>query len=249
MPSTGRKRRSPARRRRRWKPPPLAGTLWFLFGANLALGLFLSPLTATRVLRVSGAPEADRGRIQSIAQRLRNAPALTLDRARVESDVLALGDVRTVRLWTNPFGRARMALEPYQAVAVMAQADGQCLSPEGDVFPCAKPPTDVPRVSLPPGALKPRAAFFGAWPAEAVATLSQKVASELPKGRWTVAVDGRGVLSFQAERGARVVMGSSTDLAKKIERLRRLLKEEPKLLESVRSVNLTAPDAPVVVRG
>jgi hypothetical protein len=246
MPSAGRKRRKP---RRRWRLPPLAGSLWSLFGLNLVLGLFFSPLTAVRVLRVSGATDADKGRIQTVAQRLRNVPALRVDRAAVESDVLLLGDVRSVRLWANPFGRARMALVAHRPVAQLAQVDGQCLSAEGDVFPCPQPPPGLPRVSLPAGAIRPRGSFFGAWPSGAVAGLCQKVASELPKGRWTVAVDGRGVLSFQAERGARVVMGSTTDLGKKIERLKRLLGEEPELLETVRSVNLTAPDAPVVVRG
>ena len=42
-------------------------------------------------------------------------------------------------------------------------------------------------------------------------------------------------------------MGSSEHLPRKIAKLKELIEERPDLLETVRQVNLTAPDAPMIV--
>ena len=85
--------------------------VWTLFVFNLLLGLFLSPITSIRNMRVIGAQPHDQDRVQSLAQALRGRPFGRVGAKQFESDILRQRDVYSATLSHNLFGSALVRLQ------------------------------------------------------------------------------------------------------------------------------------------
>lgn len=237
--------RKPAKKSSR-KPPSLSAVLWLLTAANVCAGLMFSPITAASAVRVVGAEEADRARITTHLQSLRYVPCLRSNRARVETLIQAGETVDRADFSQNLFGRGLLQIESRQAVARLDTARPYCLDETGVLFQ-GEGGSDLPLVKIQGMAKAPNASFADAWEPGAVARLSKSLGGILAKARWTIEVDGLGVLSLYESKGGRIVLGSSDDMDEKLQQVKKIMDETPDLLARVERIDLTSPKAPVYV--
>lgn len=234
------------RRKRRTIRPEAA--LWGLVIVQFGVGMAVSPLTAVRKVQVSGAAQQDHKRVTAVLQKLRDVPLLRLNVSSVESSLLASNAVESATMVPNIFGRAAVTLVNRTPVARIGDSS-VCLDRNGVAFLPDDLHEPLMKVDPPQRSLLVSAGLCGPWEASKVAHLCELLKAQVPNVQGTVEVGDRGVLSFQVESGAEVVLGSSESLPQKIEKLSALLQEKPDLLKSVRQLNLTLPSSPVVVRG
>jgi len=241
MPSKKR-RRKPARR---LKPEAV---LWALLVVNVALGAAFSPLTAVRKLRVVGAAVSDQKRIEKEAQYLRDVPVLRLNATWVEYRLADSPETETLTFSPNMFGRAVVNVTLKSAVARIAGSH-MFLDPHGEMYWSSLEHEGLPVVYPPKSAFAPSMTLTGGWECGPTAQLCENLAAQVPNLVRKVELTDRGVISLEVDSGAEVVLGSSENLPRKIEKLKSLLDEKPGLFKSVRQLNLTSPEAPMVVRG
>lgn len=238
---------SKRRRRKRRSIRPEAA-LWGLVIVQLAAGLAFSPLTAVRKVQIAGATTSDHQRITSVLQKLKDVPVMRLNGSSVESALMASNAVEKATFVPNIFGRAAVKMINRTPVARVGDSS-VCLDRYGTTFVPDQLLETLMKVDPPQRSLLVNAGLCGPWEATKVAHLCELLKAQVPNVQGTVEVGDRGVLSFQVESGAEVVLGSSESLPQKIEKLGALLQEKPDLLKSVRQLNLTLPSSPVVVRG
>ncbi len=244
MPSKGRKRRAPRTRR----PFPLSAVLWTLVVVNVTVGLFVSPLTSLRKVRVLGAAASDQTRIESEIQRWRDVPVLRLGQDWAQYRLENNSEVKSSTLDKNVLGRAVVRIQLRQPVARFVNTR-LYLDESGFPFRSERAFGGLPSLMPPPGTFDTSLTLAGGWESGPVARMCQELSVQVPNVDWKVEVDDRGVISLMSNSGAEVVMGSSDSLPQKVEKLKALLLAKPDLLEKVRRLVLTAPEAPMVVRG
>lgn len=234
------------RRKRRIKPnwPPI---LWTAFVANVVAGLFLTPVTAIRKLRVEGAEAWDRPRIEAEAQRLRNLPVLPMNPRQFETSVFSHSAVRDADFRRSLFGSASLSITYRKAIAVIAGADRLVLDQEGTMFRTgAQISASLPSIKVHPSALRPGFAVAGAWPAPHVARLIQSLPAKIPTAGLVVEVDSEGAVCLNRDQAARIDLGGADRLEEKLRALEGLLDTNPNLLEEVEELNLVEPTRPAV---
>lgn len=222
--------------------------MWGLVVLNVCAGWWLSPLTAVRKVRVTGAAVSDRARIQNVLQSWRDVPFARLNVNAVEARLGSRALVNSATFNPNILGRAFVVVQNRVPLARI-QNSKACLDRHGVVFLPDEMPESLLQVDTPNRGLLPNAGLCGPWLSSKTAILCELMKAQVPNVSALVEVGSRGGLSFQTESGAEVVLGSSESLPQKIEKLRSLLEEKPDLLNSVRQLNLTYPGSPVVVRG
>ncbi|MCW5937980.1 MAG: cell division protein FtsQ/DivIB [Fimbriimonadaceae bacterium] len=240
MPSTARKRK----RKSRFRLYP-SEVLWFLVFANLAAGFLASPATGLSRVRVEGAAPADEDAIAASIQKLRGVPFVRQDRRALEAEVEAIGDVAQAELQSNVFGRGVLKVV---LRAPVAEVSGQLVYLDGNgvFFKSKRRFAGLPRLALPEGSEVPNLCLSSGVESHKIAELCKGLADRLPNLADLIALDARGVLSFETSDGFVVVLGSAEDLARKLDRLESVLKERPDLPKKARRLVLTAPDSPVV---
>ncbi|MBS1714698.1 MAG: hypothetical protein JST30_10225 [Armatimonadetes bacterium] len=235
----------PARRKKarkvRLEPGPW---LWAAFAVNIVLGLALSPLTAVQKVRAVGVADYDRERTTEVLQTLRGVPVARVDGTLLRSRLSADRGVLACSFTPNMFGRAVVRVTTRTPVAVL-EGGGSCLDGGGVLFPCSVS-KGLPELKLPDGYGGIRPALSGSWESTAVAEVCRDLPAQIPNVDWKVELGTRGVLSLQAS-GTEIVLGSSEHLPRKIGKLKELLDERPGLLGTAKQVNLTAPDAPMIL--
>jgi len=244
--ATPTKKRAPSRPRRRVKRYfPWAATLWLLVVLNCVAGLLFSPLTSANRVRVVGISSEDEETITKQIQGIRGQPCLTADRHGLESLVGRASDIRSVEFALNLFGRGLMKVEYRQPVAQVDGKPRELIDEAGNLYFSDELVPNLPSVVLPPMAKIPAAGLISGWDAARVANLCSLLTSEIPNARWRVVLDDRSVISLTGNKMPRIVLGSTDDLDKKIARLASIVREQPRLIETAREINLTAPDIPV----
>ena len=217
-----------------------------LIAANLTAALLFSPLTALRKVRVDGAPDWDRDRLQGITEQLKGIPCAQINARRVESDAMQDPQVRSAHFSRNLFGSAVLQVGYRQAVAVLDGEPDVALSIEGVPFHSGHLPPNLPVVKI--DGQKPVGIRLIAesWPVLAIAGLAVK-ATSMFRGQSLEIELGKGNILCLNIGAEQVVFGSCDNVESKLMALQKLLTRYPALLTKVQSVNLSFPSSPSVV--
>lgn len=233
----------PRKRKRRLNWTPL---LWLLLIANIAAGLWLSPVTSVRKLRIVGARADDRPRLEGLAQALRSQPIMAVDPHEFESLVLGSEAVRSADFRRTLFGSASLDLTYTSPVARIERTANAYLSADGAIFRSNLRYEELPRVKLHETALRPAFTAFGSTPYRAIAQIVELARQKLSEKPFVVDVDSEGAVCLNISQAAKVALGSADRLDEKFRALEGLLAERPNVLQEVVELNLTEPSRPVV---
>lgn len=229
-------------RRRKWRPNwgPILGVV---FAGNLLAGLWFSPITSVRKVRIVGAPEWDRGRLLAAVQSLRGRPALRVQPEKLESLVLDGTAVRDADFRRSIFGSATLTLKYERALASVENSKGAFLGASGALFRGPGPIMGLPVLTLHASALKPALTLAGGWPARPTADLIQKIPATL-KENLRIRVDSEGAVCLNTRQGALVFLGQPDRIDEKLRALAGLMSEDPRLLEKAKELTLIEPNRP-----
>jgi hypothetical protein len=237
----------PSRRRKRKRQPVVVDwpvVLWGSLAINVGWGLYASPMTAPVKVRVLGATVADQAKVTEILQELEATPAGLVNRRSVESRTLATGRFDQSRLQLNIFGRGVLHLT---ARAPIANIEGRNLAIDknGVLFPDVPNPK-LPTITPPPEAFSVQASLQAPWESNAAARLVLLLRSTFPERPWTIQIDARGSAVLKSTERARVIVGSTHDLDKKVKLLAEALTRKPRILDQVSELNVSGGNVPVV---
>ncbi len=221
--------------------------LWFALILNTAAGLWFSPITALRKVRVVGALANDEGRIRAILERQRGIPFAKVSVPAVESWVLERPDSRSASLSGNIIGSGVLTVGYRRAVARFAGTRTLALSVDGVIYPSTEDLNRLPSIVLPDNGLPLSMGLVAPWPATKIA----KVAIEAP-GIMRAATRTESLQIKFIESGdvclnggsGTVRLGSSENLDKKLSVLQNRLSRNPLELDQVKRLVLVVPERP-----
>lgn len=231
-------------RRTRLKPGPLLG---LALGANVVIATFYSPLFALSRVRVAGADPSDKARIRGLIEAGRGVPALRLQKRAIESRVQSLPAVDSASFSANIFGRGVLKVRYRRPVAQIEQRPDLALAADGVMFVPVRMPGNLPWVRMPASAAQPVAALASAWDAGPISRFAAQARGEWPQRKLEFFLDNRGALCLNMNPGA-VVFGSLRNLDTKLQILRDVLDQDPDFFRKVKTLVLTSPKNPAVVR-
>jgi hypothetical protein len=224
-----RKRRK--RQKRVWTPPTdWTPWLWGFLAVHTLIGLYLSPVTGARTIRVTGAPGYDRERIGQFLSGFKDTPFLRVNRSKIQSLAMENLAMERAEYRANPFGRGVLELTYKRPVARVAGTEGLYLSGRGSVFSLSG---EVPvRVTVePPFPVGQRnLSVFSSWRSGVAAQMCENIGERLPESEWRL-----------------VEFGSFKDAELKVQALEDILKDDPGLLARVSRLVLSSPSNPVKV--
>ncbi|HEY0867424.1 MAG TPA: hypothetical protein VGE01_08600 [Fimbriimonas sp.] len=221
--------------------------LWLLLVVNTAAGLLFSPITSIARVWVDGAKPFDQPRLSRILGGLQGVPCALVKPREVESAVMSLPEVRSAELTRNIFGSARLTVRYRRPVARVRNTDNLALTIDGVLYPANELPEELPILELPRGEPHVYATIAAPWRSVAIADLAVRARESWPKEPLLIQVDDRGSVCLNIGTG-RVVLGSPTDLGKKLGILQERLEKNPAELSNVAEINLTAPENPSIIR-
>jgi hypothetical protein len=239
------KRKGKRKQPRVWSPPQdWTLHLWGLFGLNVVLGLLFSQVTSASTVRIVGAPEFERERLTKLAQTLDDRPYFLVDKEQVRTLALENRAVKRASYAANLFGRGVLELEYRRPVARFE--DGTYLGADGTAF--TWPGEAAVRVTIePPDPPSDRnLSVFGSWQFGTAARMCENIGERLPEMDWRLVVSRSGYFSLVPAQGGTVEFGSEERFAEKLQTLVSLLRDDPKLLDNARRVNLTSDEAVIV---
>jgi len=242
MPSNA-KSRSTKRASLNWGP-----ILAFATGLNVAFGLFYSPSTSLRHVKVLGAGSGDTIRIKQLLNRRADVATMQVDPLDVMSAVKTNPEVNRVSYKANCFGQAELKIWLKQPVARIESDDEPqlVLTGDGDVVVSSFILDDLPVLSLPEGSLDPALNIAAGWTSRALSQLAKKVQENKGDLNWVIASDSRGVIALIPSKGAMVILGGPTDLDKKFQAFQDVLKNQPNVLSTCKEINVSAPSRPTL---
>ncbi len=245
-PQNSKKRRK--KQKRVWTPPTdWTPWLWGVFALHLVIGLYFSPVTGMRTVRVTGSPGGDQKRIASFIKQFKGSPFLRVNRAGIQTLAMENLAVERAEYRANLFGRGVLELTYKRPVAKIVGSEGLYLSGRGSVFPIlgAVPlkVTIEPPFPLGEGNLS----VFSSWRSGVAAWMCENIGERLPEKEWRLVVSRTGFVSLVPGSGGIVEFGSFEDAEKKVNALVAVLRDDPKLLDEVRKLVLTSPSNPVKV--
>ncbi|MBX3110429.1 MAG: hypothetical protein KF857_00345 [Fimbriimonadaceae bacterium] len=234
------RRAKKSRRPLNWAVP-----LWAAFAASVAAGMWFSPLTAPRKVRVVGARPDDHVAVTQAVQSLTGTPWARVNRHDLEELVRRVPDIAAARYEGNVFGRGVLRITYRNPAAVVDGARPALLSDQGDVYAGRHRPSGLVHVALPPDGEGPWSLLTNPLPARDIAWLALQLRSRFPDTLWTINIDARSVIILSPSKGPRVVLGTSERLQEKVDGLAKILSTQPDIVRSASVINLTAPDQPV----
>ncbi|MBS1718960.1 MAG: hypothetical protein JST35_00780 [Armatimonadetes bacterium] len=239
----------PKRRRRRRVALNWGPILFLASVANITAGLFFSPLTAIRKVRVVGASPSDQARIQTILDDERGKPAVQVSPRLVETRALEASEVRTAQFGRNLFGHAELTISLRRPVATVNGAPGMAMDPTGNLFSTKADLSALPSVYPPQGDdWKLECALVGTWARGRMAELSESLKTTFQNDALTLHDDPSSGVFFTIGDRVRVILGDWSDLQVKLRTLRGLLSKDGELLNESSEINLTAPDHPTRIK-
>ena len=218
--------------------------VWTLFVANVLLGLFFSPMTSVRHVRVVGAQPHDEDRIQSLAQSLRGRPFGRVGAKEFESSVLQQRDVYEATLSHNLFGSALVKVQYRTPVATLAGFPRTYLDADGVIFGSPEPYPGVRELDLDPEYAEPGMALTLPWPTKQVAELCTRLGSFDQLKDAAVHLDQTGRLLISREDKHTVDLGGTEQFDEKLAKLKAIFEDDPQILDRVSSLSLADPSRP-----
>lgn len=221
--------------------------LWSLVALNVVMGIFFSPLTAIKKVRVIGATKRQETEVHALFARYKGVPFFRLPFDQISSGLSSDPEVANAKFVFNIFGRANVRFTLRSPVG-RVKGSNVCFDLSGTTFVTGRATDRLPEVVLPSKSSQVSLTLAGPWERVQTAHLCSKLSAQMPKVLWRVELNDRGELSLQGDGGAEVVLGSSEALPQKVTKLKELLDQQPGLLTKVRQLNLTYPDSPMIVR-
>lgn len=223
-----------------WRVP-----LWVALGVSLAAGMWFSPLTAPRKVRVVGLRDEDRGAVTQALQSVADTPWMRVNPHALEELVRRTPDISSAHYEGNVFGRGVLRVNYRRPAATVAGEKPALLSDEGDIYLGRFKPDGLATVELPPDGEGPWSLLTSPLPLRDTAKLALALKERFPDTLWTINIDARSVIILSPSKGPRVVLGTSERLDEKVEWIEKILKTRPDIVRSASVINLTAPDQPV----
>lgn len=237
------------KRRRKRTPIAWAPVLWLLLALNVTVGVFASPLTAVRTVRIEGAEKPNESYLRSVARSVRGVPALQTNPHAVESKVLATSSIQSASFSRNIFGRATLKVTYRKPIARIHGQPYLFLSDSGVLFKSVSAkPEKLPTIKVFREALDANLTLAAPWPMGRLAWLVQAAQKEGFGQEPTVEIGADGAVSLREnESGVVVRLGAPYELDQKLAKWKELLSADPNLFRKVRSVNLVEPTRPTIV--
>lgn len=226
--------------------------LWVLLVGNIGAGLWLSPLTALRKVRVVGALPVDQERIRRILERQRGIPFARVSVPAVESWTLERPDTRTVSLSGNILGSGLLTVRYRRAVARFEGTKSLALSVDGVIYPTDQDLSGLPSIVLPQKGLPLSACLVGTWPATQIAKLAIEAPGAMQASMGTQNLQIKFIESGDLclnEGSGTVRLGSAENLDKKLSVLQERLARNPQELDQVEQLVLVSPNHPAKILG
>ncbi|MEO7454346.1 MAG: hypothetical protein ABIV13_06245 [Fimbriimonadales bacterium] len=213
--------------------------------ASILVGIAASPLTSPQVVRVSGAAKHQEPAISAALRSVGGKPSLLIQAGDLESQLLRMPDLKAASFRSNIFGRARLALQCREPVAVVQ--GNLAIDAAGTVFSMGsrKPPNL--HISSNVKDFSTIITISDASPLNRLCRVAKKIKESLPNVVGTVEIDDKERIRLRIE-GLVVEFGDTSDLDKKIDILDRALKENPQRAQEGGSIILVDPEDPVQVR-
>lgn len=217
--------------------------LWLLFVLNTLAGLLFSPATAVRRVRIVGAEPQEVRSLRESLQTIRGVPALRVDESRFLGRILAEVALQDASWQQNWFGRGVLTLTRRTPVLTVSSKDKLVLGQDGTLF---RTTAELPKSQLRTGSssVKPSYTWAGTWEGRAVARFATILHEKIPLQTGVLVLDQTGKLTLASGKLAPVVLGTTDNAAAKVAQLAKALSQQPKLLEQVKEVNLSAPENP-----
>lgn len=232
-----------ARKRKRGRLRPKPFLVIGLVG-NITAGLLWSPLTSVTKVRVEGAQEADKARLEKIVQGMHDIPCAQIHPRLVESAALELPAMRSATLNRNLFGSAVLSVGYRRPVARVQAAARLGLSIDGVVFPSLEPLSpSLPVVVLPAGRPGVLTTVASTWESAKIANLAVRLQETYPQSLLRIGVVDSGFVWLNMGSG-RVALGDCDQLDAKLEILKNYLNRDPSFLSKIEVLNLTSPKSP-----
>ncbi len=213
---------------------------------NLVAGALYSPLTAVRKVRVEGAPEADRPRLQTLLQKLRGVPCAQVNARELESEALQNSELISASLSRSPIGSAVLTVHPRTAVAQLDKYQGTGLTEDGVFYSSSTSLEGLPKVILPPDYRFVNLTLGNGWRVTDVAHLATLVQTLKTESPVEIDLDKGGRVCLNIDTG-RVDLGACEGLDRKVARLESILRERPDLFKTVQKLILVNIDNPAYV--
>ena len=238
-------KRSPAAKskRRSSRPIPWRGILWPLTVVNIIVGVWWSPVTAIRHVRVTGVPNFDQPRIARLLEKLRTVPCIQVNPRNTESLVLELPEAKLADLTRNPFGSARLDVSYRQPIARKFNDDHLAFSADGVFYEADAIPTSLPTIKLPVDEPEFSLGFGNSLLGSRLAELCIKASQIRPAANLRIDLSADGTVCLNIDRG-QVRLGSTDDLDRKMQVLSNRLEKNPLELSQFLYLDLTSPDDP-----
>lgn len=241
------RRKRSKKKAKRWSPPKdYAPLLWSLFSINFIVGLLFSPVTGLTVLRVEGAPEYDRARIERVAQVMAFRANLTTRSEELRSLVMENSAVESATMRANLFGRGILTIAYKVPVAVIDPQTRLVLSKKGSVFVVPSVLSGLPVLTPPHFEIEKNLSIVGGWRSRDAADLCSFVSDGLPGGPWKIETSKTGFVTLFPAQGASVELGSLDRSEEKVAALAKLLRDDPGLLQKISKLRLYSAHNPVI---
>jgi cell division septal protein FtsQ len=172
-------------------------------------------------------------------------PCLLIDNGALESQLLRLPDMKSASFKSNVFGRARLAVECREPVAMVQ--DELAVDGEGTVFSAGSRKRPNLHISSNVKDFSTIITISDASPLNRLCRVAKKIKESLPKLAGTLEIDDTESIRLRIEDLV-VVFGDTSDLDKKIDILDRALKENPQRAQEGGRIILVDPEDPVQVR-
>lgn len=221
--------------------------LWLAFFVHLYFAISYSPLTAARVVRVTGTMPGDAERVTDILGQVKNIPAMQVKTMQVESDTQLLDSVLTSEYSQNLFGRGLLKVTSKEQVARIVDRPDLALDQNGGLFTASDAGTSLVSVVMPEVTVQPTGLVMCGYPRQKIAHLCKLLKNKFKDTAYTLELSDRGVISLRVPDRTTIILGSSDALEEKLQKLREMLDSDPDLYSRNSEVNLTSPNSPMVV--
>ncbi len=167
--------------------------------------------------------------------------------ARIESQVLSVGAVRSATLNRNLLGRGELRLTYRVPTAVLFRPNNVGLDKDGILFTLHEHVRGLPVLIPPDSTWQDEITLSGSWPKAAIADLCEKAQAVFPGQQIAVNASALDSVTLKGSADATVILGSTENVEQKLEVLRHILTAQPQLLDNVASVNVSSPTNPVTL--
>lgn len=207
-----------------------------------AIGLAYSSITSPVIVKIKGAEEYDKRRLERIIRATRELPAMKIPTAEVERLVESNPHVLKSSFAANVFGRAELSVVYREPVAAI-QGTPYAVDAAGEVFVAPKDRQFPLEIESNVQLFQPILTLCDPSRLRGLAELAKNLQVKLPKLAGKLALLDGVRISFKSG-GLVVVFGDAEKLPAKVAVLEKLLSSRPAILEGRWTINLVDPEHP-----